>query len=165
MDNFNLFVNKLLINPLANTILSVLGKRKKIKAMARFTSKNYPQSQYIKIVFDDHSFLFLVLSDKEIHYSDKYIIKTGIPDEDIGEKEIVHYLGETYKLVNKDDYQFCLQLYVGSPLDIEGECRFSDYFPVSGEKEYLSLGWVVRTGKRVDINAKIIRLEDVKIVD
>lgn len=165
MKNFTDFVKRLLQNPSINTTLLISGKKKKIKGMARFATINYPYDEYIKIVFTDYSFLFIVLKEKEFYYSEEYIIETGVLDKEIGNKEIIKFSGKTYKLGNKDDYQFCLQLYVGSPLDIEGECRFSDYFPTSGKKEYLSLGWILRTGKRADINAKIISLKEVKIVD
>ncbi len=47
--------------------------------------------------------------------------------------------------------------------DIEGEVRFSDYFPVNGEKEFLSLGWIMKTGKRADVNPKFISHESVDL--
>ena len=112
-----------------------------------------------------NSFLLILINDHKLYYSDEHIIRnTGINDEIIGKKEIIQYKGKKYKLDNKDDYQFCLQLYVGSPSDIEGECRFSDYFPIKGPKEFLSLGWISHTRKRADINPKIIDQEEVEIV-
>lgn len=165
MKDFDLFVTELLKNPSNKTKLLIKGKRKKIKAMVRLTTKNYPDDEYIKIVFDDHSFLLILLKDQELYYSDEYIIDIPkITDEMIGKKKIIEYKGKQYKLGNKDDYQFCLQVYVGRPTEIEGECRFSDYFPIKGPKEFLSLGWFSYNGKRGDINPKIISLHDVKIV-
>jgi len=55
-------------------------------------------------------------------------------------------------LEDKNDYQYVLELLVGTPLDIEGKCRFSDYLPTEETKEFLSLGWLSETGKRADIN-------------
>lgn len=165
MKNFKAFYRKLLDNPSTKTTLLIKGERKKIKAMARFTTVNYPKDQYIKIVFDDHSFLLVLPGEKEIYYSDKIVGQAkGIADRVIGKKKIIYYKGKEYELGNKNDYQFCLQLHVGKPLEIEGECRFSDYFPVKGPKEFLSLGWLSYTGKRADINPQIIDLKDVEII-
>lgn len=165
MENFNLFLKKLLDKPSTKTIFSIQGKKKKIEAMARFTTVNYGGDEYIKIVFDDHSFMLILPKEQEIYYADRIIgqIK-DITDEMIGNKTMIQYQGKKYRLGNKDDYQFCLQLYVGTPFDIEGECRFSDYFPVKGSKEFLSLGWLSHTGKRADINPKIISLKQIEIV-
>lgn len=41
--------------------------------------------------------------------------------------------------------------------------RFSDYFPTNGNKEFLSLGWIVKTGKRADVNPKLIPNESVDL--
>lgn len=48
--------------------------------------------------------------------------------------------------------------------DVEGECKFSDYFPLEREKEFLSLGWLSFNGRRADINPKIISLDEVEVV-
>jgi len=50
--------------------------------------------------------------------------------DQIGREKLITFRGKQYKLGNRDDYQFVKQLVFGSPLDIEGECRFSDYFPI-----------------------------------
>lgn len=165
MKSFDSFLKKLLEKPSTKTTLLVKGEKKKIKGMARFTTKNYHGDEYIKIVFNDHSFMLILLNEKEVYYADGIVGRAeGITDEMIGKKKTIQYKGKEYKLDNKDDYQFCLQLYVGTPFDIEGECKFSDYFPVKGPKEFLSLGWLSYTGERADINPKIIDLDEVEIV-
>lgn len=165
MRDFNSFLKKLLKKPSTGIALSVKGKKKKVKAMARFTTVNYPGDEYIKIVFDDHSFMLVLLKEKEVYYADKIVgFAKGISDVVIDREKFIKYKGKQYKLGNKDDYQFCLELYVGSPLDIEGECRFSDYFPARGPKEFLSLGWLSYTGERADINPRIISLKKVEII-
>jgi len=167
MKNFDEFLKKLLNKPSKKTILKINGKEKIVKAMVRLTSKNYlkDNGEYIKIIFTDGSFLLIISADKEIYYADKIIgdVKT-IKDEQIGRDKIIEYKNKKYKLGNKNDYQFVLELLVGSPLEIEGECRFSDYFPISGQKEFLSLGWLSMNGERADINPMIISIKEVEIV-
>lgn len=163
--DFDTFLQKLLNNPSSETTIRIKGKEKNISGMARFEVENYPGLEYIKIVFNDHSFLLIMIDDKEFYYADAVIgLAQGITDEEIGEKTTLEYNGKTYALENKNDYQYVLQRYVGSYQDIEGEARFSDYFPVEGPKEFLSLGWLSRTGKRADINPIIIAISEVELI-
>lgn len=164
MKSFESFLKSLLKNPSIETTVSVKGVERKIKAMVRLTSKNCLEAEYIKIIFEDHSFLLIMPSEREIYFSDKVLgMVKDISDGAIGTAETVNYNGKVYKLGNKDDYQLVKQLYVGSPLDIEGECRFSDYFPMEGPKEYLSLGWLTRTGERADINCQVVDNSEVDV--
>ena len=168
MDQFDTFLEKLLKNPSTETIISVNGSKKAIKGLVYLTSKNYfaLNSSYYKLFFDDGSFLLIIPSEKEIYYSDHTESKiSSIKDEDIGVKDVIIYNQNEYHLENKDDYQFVLELIVGSPLEVEGECKFSDYYPVSGPKEMLSLGWLSKNGQRADINCQIIDLSNVKIIN
>lgn len=166
MNKFQTIYTKLQDKPSKSTDLLINGNKKSIKAMVRLTSKNYLKEggEYIKILFDDNSFLLAVKNDEEFYYADKIAenIK-DIPDEDIGNKEIIKYKGKDYELGNKNDYQYVLDMLVGTPLDIEGECSFSDYFPINGTKEFLSLGWITETGKRADINPVFIDTEKVDL--
>lgn len=162
---FDEFLAKLLKNPTNKTEIVISGKSRKIKGMARFEVENYPGVEYLKIVFDDHSFLLVMIDDKELYYADEVVGRvTEVADEEIGVKEELQYKGKTYRLENKNDYQYVLQRYVGSYNDVEGEAAFSDYFPAEGEKEFLSLGWLSRTGKRADINPIIIDISEVEVV-
>lgn len=165
MTDFRSFLDKLLASPSNLTRLSVGRKVKTIKAMAKLVSEHYPNDPYIKIIFRDDSFILIQPGDEEIFYAPSLLGKAeSIADGEIGVKETLTFNGKKYKLGNKDDYQYCLQLYVGSPKDIEGECKFSDYFPEVGPKEYLSLGWLMRTGERADINCKIISNSEVDVI-
>jgi hypothetical protein len=167
MRSYKDFYQKLMNKPSQRTVLKIMGKKKTIKAMARLTSKNYlsESGEYIKIYFKEDGYLLIIPGEKEVYFSDvlQEHIKE-ISDKDIGKKQIVEYKGKKYKLDNKNDYQFVLELLVGSPLDIEGEVRFSDYFPVEGAKEFLSLGWLVRTGKRADLHCELVDVGDIEIV-
>lgn len=165
MNNFNQFLQELLDHPSSKTTLRIYGEQKKIRGLARFSTANYPNDEYIKIVFEDHSFVLILPKEQEVYYADKVLEKAkGITDEMIGRDKGLKFNGKTYELGNKNDYQFCLQLYVGTPKDIEGECRFSDYFPTEGPKEFLSLGWLSHTGERADIRCQIIDLTDIDII-
>jgi len=162
MNNFDEFKKYITGNPSKNTTLIINGKKKNIKGMVGLTTKNYPESEYIKIVFNDRSFLLIMINDKEIYYADKIIDRIHeISDNVIGKVDAIKYNGKEYKLGNRDDYQYVIQRYVGTPNDVEGEARFSDYFPISGPKEYLSLGWLSETGERADINCKIIDVKEI----
>lgn len=146
--------------------LTIKGNQKEIKAMTRLTSKNYLDDggEYIKIIFTDGSFLLAIKNDEEFYFADSIIEHIQeIPDEDIGKADTLKYKNKEYKLENKDDYQYVLELIVGTPLEIEGECRFSDYFPIEGTKEFLSLGWLSETGKRADINPIYIDTSEVEL--
>ncbi len=164
MGDLSKVVRKLVKDPRRGMEVKVKGKAKKVRAMAKLVSEHYPNDPYIKVIFEDGSFMLLVLSEGEVYYADSLLGKAeGITNEMVGQERLV-YRGKTYELGNKDDHQYCLQLLVGSPGEIEGECRFSDYFPVSGPKEYLSLGWLAKNGERADINCQIIRSDEVEVV-
>ena len=169
MRSFQDFYRQLLNKASQSTVLSIKGRKKTIKAMVRLTSKNYlsygKDGEYVKVFFADGSFLLLVPADQECYYADKIVRHVReIPDNVIGKKKELTYKGKTYRLDNANDYQYVLQVHVGSPEECEGEVKFSDYMPVTGPKEFLSLGWSMRTGKRDDINPQIISNEAVEIV-
>lgn len=163
MKSFDNFLNQLLGNPTKQTTVTVNGKRKKLKALALYTSVNFEGDTYYKAAFQDHSYLAIIPSEKGIYYMDKPLgVARGISDKTIGNKKIT-YKGKIYELVNKDDYQFCLKVYLGKPhTDIEGECKFSDYVSAD-ETEMFSLGWLSYDGKRADSLMKKIDLENVQI--
>ena len=165
MKSFDKFIKHLLTNPSNKTTLKIKGIKRKISGMARFTSVNYAGEEYIKITFKDHSHLLVIPSAKELYWTNKPLGKAhGITDKMIGKPKVV-FKGKTYKLDNKNDYQFCLQLYVGKPNeDIEGECSFSDYISEVGS-EMLSLGFLSYNGKRADVHVKKINLEEVEIIN
>ena len=164
MESFSEFLEQLLVD--FETIAIKIGDDEKtIMAMARYGSLNL-DDEYIKIAFDDDSFMFVVPGEEEIYFTDEGVIgeSEGIADEQIGRDEVIVYKGKKYKLENKDDYQYVVQRYLGGFEDIEGEVRFSDYVP-EDEDEFLSLGWYVYDNKRGDVNPKLIDLEDIEIIE
>lgn len=162
--SFDTFITQLLANPSSNKTIIVNGNSKEILGMSRYTSKNMPEGEYIKIVFVDHSLMVILLLDQEIYYTDQAMGKLDtIQDEQIGVLDTINYLGQEFELVNKQNYQFVIQKYVGSTSDIEGECKFSDYVPKDGTKSMLSLGILSHTGKRADVFCELISLDDIRI--
>ncbi len=165
--NFDSFLKNLTSKTSTRTTFSIGSNKKTVKAMIHLTSKNYlnENGDYIKIYFKEDGYLLLIPGTKEVYYSNILQGKIpGITDAVIGRKKIIVLNGKKYRLENRDDYQFVLRLYVGSPLDIEGECRFSDYLPVEGPHEFLSLGWLSYTGERADLHCEIIDLKDIEVV-
>lgn len=139
--------------------MKISSNEKIVKAMAEYITTSW--LQYIKIVFEDKSFLYIPKDEEELYYSEDYVVDTNISDEDIGKKEIVKYNFRNYFLQNKDDYQFVKRFYLWDILDIEGEVRFSDYIPKWWD-EILSLGWSSFDKKRCDVNPKLIDIKEVK---
>jgi len=168
MKIFKEFYNNLKNSKGRKLVLKIKGVEKKVKAMIRLTTKNcLPENdEYIKMIFEDGSFLLALSNEEELYYAENIIGKiTEITDESIGKKEFLKYKGKEYKLENADDYQFVLDLIMGSPYDIEGEVRCSDYVPTDGTKEILSLGWLCFNGERADINPSFIDQSEVEIVE
>ena len=158
---FKTFTNKLLSYP-SDVRLKINNRSKEIKAFVRLTSIKLPDCEYWKIRFTDDSYMLIMMADQEVYYSDHYTFwAKEVKDIYIGRKKHLTFRGKQFVLGNKDDYQFVLEMVHGSPLDIEGECRFSDYFPIIGEKEFLSFGWLSRTGKRADIYCRKIELDQI----
>jgi len=148
----------------SKTKITINGKEKTIRGMVLLSTKNYPDSSYIKTMFTDGSFLLIMIQDKELYYADKLIGNLeSVEDDEIGRLENIKYQNKVYKLANKNDYQYVLRRYIGGPQDVEGEVRFSDYFSEGEPKEILSLGWLSETSERADANCKILDIEDIEI--
>lgn len=140
------------------------GKEKEIVGFAEFRTVNLGDDGYFKLTFDDHSFLFIVPSDNLLFYTDEAPAPfSEISDADIGNVSELTFRGRQYKLENADDYQYVVRLIKGDYQTIEGEVKFSDYVPKDGANEILSLGWIVRTGERADVNPKAIELEKISL--
>ncbi|MFA5894698.1 MAG: hypothetical protein WC851_02895 [Candidatus Shapirobacteria bacterium] len=165
-NNFANFFQKFVNTPKKGMIITVSGEKKTVKAISLFTSLNYQKSigNYYKIVFTDDSLLIIIPELQSVQYSagDLGQIKT-ITDEMIGEPT-VSYKGNTYKLENKHDYQFVLQKLVGGPLDIEGECQFTDYVNEADSEDSLSLAWIAYDGRRSDVHSHTIEISELDII-
>ena len=167
MVNFDEFFRQLTLNPSISTKVSIFGQEKTIKAMSLLTSLNYQDTigNYYKIVFSDDSILIVIPKDQQIQYSPGELGKIeSISNNDIGQ-DTVSYNGNTFNLVNKNDYQFVLKKIVGGLLDMEGECKFSDYVNSEDENDCLSLGSISYDGRRADVNAKTLSINDINVIN
>lgn len=166
IGNFINFFQKFVNTPKKGMVIVISGKKKTVKAISLFTSINYQNTigNYYKVIFTDESLLIIVPEIQIIQYSDGELgqIKT-ITDEMIG-NDTISYKGNNYKLENRHDYQFVLQKLVGGPLDIEGECQFSDYVNQADPNESLSLAWVAYDGRRSDVCSHTIDASELEIV-
>jgi hypothetical protein len=163
--DFDTFLRKLLDNPSTQTTLRIEGQEKKIKGMARFTTSNLKGQEYFKLNLKDSTAMVISPSTQEIFVGSSLGHLTQISDDEIGIKEDITYNNHLYHLDNKDDYQYCLQVYVGNPgKDIEGECRFSDYISNQDGVFMLSLGWLMDTGNRADVAAQLVDTAEVQVI-
>jgi hypothetical protein len=156
-----------LLKEIKNKKLSfhIYGKTKQILSMAQYRSKNLRDNEYIKILFNDKSFLVVSLKEKLLMYSDKIIGRIkNIKNQDIGEKETIIYQNKKYKLVNKNDHQQVKKLLFGDFSELEDEVFFSDYEAEDGSVELLSLGWLVKDQKRADMHVKELKIEDINLL-
>jgi hypothetical protein len=164
MSNFKEFVTRLLNISPDKPFLVIEGVTKKIIGMSRYATKNMPDGEYIKIVFEDHSLLLIIISDQEIYYADKPLGRIEYISDDMVTTTVkLQFLGKEYEVVNQNDYQYVLQKYIGGVNDIEGECSFSDFAPVDGSKAMLSLGIISATGQRADVYCELIALSDITV--
>lgn len=153
--------DSLITNP--NQKVSIKGNSKEIIGFAEFRSINLPEDNYFKMTFEDHSALCIIPGQNLMLYTqDSPTTFTEITDEDIGNKKELMFRGKKYLLDNAHDYQYVVRLIKGDHASIEGEVKFSDYVPEDGASELLSLGWVVRTGERADVNTKELKVNEIQ---
>lgn len=153
-----------IISPNFSKSMKIKGMGKNIIGMSRFATKNYPDGEYIKIVFEDHSLMLIVIGEKEIYYTDKSLGKIeSISDDMVTTTDKLNFQSKDYEVVNQNDYQFVLQKYIGGISDIEGECIFSDFVPTDGSKAMLSLGIISATNERADVYCEPINLDEIEL--
>lgn len=153
-------IRKLLETLIQKKEISVFGKRKKVLGIARFATVNSPTDEYVKVSFADGSGMYFLLEEPLIYYFDQKIGRAeGITDEMIGKDREVMWQNKRFTVTNACDYQFVKEFYVGTVKELEGEVRFSDYEDSDGNT--LSLGWNMYEGKRDDVLAKPITIDDI----
>jgi hypothetical protein len=93
-------IDALVANP--NQRVTVKGVSKNIVGFAEFKTVNLADNGYFKVIFDDHSFLFIVPNDNLILYTDETPAAfSEIRDEEIGNKQELSFRGKEYILDNK----------------------------------------------------------------
>ncbi len=136
--------------------IRVHGRDYKVLAKVFYVTESETQKWYAKIQLENHYVLVISPYDDYMYFG--YVgeaMKYGFPSPDALEFE-----GDVYKK-DADDYQIVKQFVFGNCLTMEGEVLFSDY---SYENKIISLGLITRTGKRADVYAEVIDIEDVEVI-
>lgn len=160
--NFQEFLSELLQKKHGDVFL-VKGNQVKLRGMAKFTSKNLYPDEYFKLSFEGGEAMVVIPSEEQIMFGKGLGALREVGDEEIGTKEIIEFEGEAFTLDNIDDYQYCLEMLAGRPgLDIEGECKFSDYVGKENDSNLLSLGFLSDSGERADVFMETIEVDAVE---
>ena len=139
-----------------NSKIRVRGKDYNVLAKVLYVTESETQKWYAKIQLENHFVLVISPYDDYMYFG--YVgdaMKCGFPSPETFEFE-----GNLYKK-DADDYQMVKQFVFGDFLTMEGEVQFSDY---SYEDKIISLGLLTRTGKRADVYAEVIALEEVEVM-
>jgi hypothetical protein len=154
-------VKEILSALLKNRSISIKGQNKKVVGMARFSSVNHLESDYVKVAFSDKSGIFFPLDDEVVYYfTNKPGQINNVSEEAVFGVADISYNGKSFSPVNENDYQFVKELYVGDISNIEGEVRFSDYESNNGE--VLSIAFNFFEGKRDDVYAVPLDSSEIK---
>lgn len=139
-----------------NSKIRVHGKDYNVLAKVLYVTESETQKWYAKIQLENHFVLVISPYDDYMYFG--YVgdaMKCGFPSP-----ETLEFEGNVYKK-DADDYQMVKQFVFGDFLTMEGEVQFSDY---SYEDKIISLGLLTRTGKRADVYAEVIALEEVEVM-
>ena len=136
-----------------NSKIRVRGKDYNVLAKVLYVTESETQKWYAKIQLENHFVLVISPYDDYMYVGDA--MKCGFPSP-----ETLEFEGNLYKK-DADDYQMVKQFVFGDFLTMEGEVQFSDY---SYEDKIISLGLLTRTGKRADVYAEVIALEEVEVM-
>ena len=139
-----------------NSKIRVRGKDYNVLAKVLYVTESKTQKWYAKIQLENHFVLVISPYDDYMYFG--YVgdaMKCGFPSP-----ETLEFEGNLYKK-DADDYQMVKQFVFGDFLTMEGEVQFSDY---SYEDKIISLGLLTRTGKRADVYAEVIALEEVEVM-
>lgn len=124
-----------------------------VKSKTRYTIAEDHNATYYKCVLDDHQALVIIPSDELIYLGGVIpdLDYRRISDDEIEyDNQIFHYTGAGHQIVT--------EIVFGDPKDTEGECDFEDY---ESATRVISLG-ILQNGKRADVYAKKINLENVE---
>ena len=123
--------------------------------MASYTTKKFPDDEYIKLFFTD-ALLEIMPSQEEVYFCDdsrKEISRSLITSNG----KYLNIDRKQYVLENANDIQIVNKIYFGDIADGEGGCRFSDYV---FKDEIWSLA-TLDNGKISDIHARKIKIGDI----
>ncbi len=146
---------KLIENIKENSEIEIQGKKYRVLAKVFYVTESEKQNWYAKIQLENHYVLVISPFDDYMYFG--YVgeaMNCDFPTPDVLEFE-----GNIYNK-DVDDYQMVKEFVFGDYLSMEGEVKFSDY---SFDDKIISLGLITRTGKRADVYAEVITIDDVRI--
>lgn len=138
-----------------NGEISIEGTPHKVLGKVFYTTLNDPNSEYAKILLDDHFVLVISPMDNVAYFGKNEGQLQSFDSLD----SIVKYKGKLFNQVNHD-YQIVLKIEFGSPVEVEGEVEFWDY---ECDNEIISIAKVSRDNSRADVIAQYILLKNIKI--
>ncbi len=145
-----------LISRISTQSVVVIDKtRYSIMGAALYSTVNFPDDMYVKVACEHHQGLLIIPAINQILFTTLLGTAEGISDNSVGDQEVT-YLHTPFHVVNANDYQFVRKIIVGTPMEIEGECSFSDYEDDRKPATMLSLACISYTKKRADVIAKQI---------
>lgn len=136
--------------------IQVHGQVYIVKGKAMYVSVKNPDTEYAKILLNDHNVLVLSPFDN-VAYIGKNM---GRLHEFDNFPESVCFNGVQYNQV-ANDYQLVTQLVFGSPLDVEGEVQYWDY---EAGDSIISTAITSRKKERADVVGRYISFEEIEIL-
>jgi hypothetical protein len=150
-------MEKLIENIKESSILTIHGQNYKPVAKVHYVTSENPDNEYVKVFFEGH-FVLVISPDDNYMYFGKDM---GCVWKEYPTPDKFSYNGQIYSKVVMD-YQLVKFVEFGNPMNSEGEVEFIDY---KGKNNSLvSIGKVMRNGKRADVVANIIDLTDIIII-
>lgn len=152
--SFDKFLSKIL-NLEKGSAIKVIDKNRRAVFMASYTTKKFPDDEYIKLFFTD-ALLEIMPSQEEVYFCDdsrKEISRSLITSNG----KYLNIDGKQYALENTNDIQIVNKIYFGDIVDGEGGCRFSDYV---FKDEIWSLA-TLDNGKISDVHVRKIKIGDI----
>lgn len=143
-----------------NKSITIAGVTYQITGMAKYSSAHFPEDLYYKLSLADHSGILIIPGQKQIYRSKTIGEIAEISDAMVGQNSVM-FENKEYTVVNVNDYQFVIELCIGSPREVEGECKFSDYESTDPSHDMLSLGWMSYTAKRADVHATKVKINTI----
>lgn len=136
--------------------IQVRGQIYNVKGKAMYVTEKNPETEYAKILLNDHNVLVLSPLDG-VAYIGKNMGR--IPEFDDFPYS-ARFNGVQYNQV-ASDYQMVTQIIFGSTLDVEGEVRYWDY--ESGDS-IISTAITSRTNDRADVVGQYISFDEIEIL-
>lgn len=141
-----------------DSTVKIFGTDHKAVFMASYTTKHYPDDEYIKLFFADGTLLEIMPNEKEIFFCDDSRNEIS-RDLIIDDGKHLNIDGNLYTLENSNDTQIIKKIYFGDVADGESGCIFSDYV---FEDEVWSLA-KLENGQISDVHVRKIGIKDLSL--